>query len=246
MTDTGSPAGVAGRCGYVQIDRMMAPLALATLIAPLTLQPAGAYQEAPPAREPPVAPVEAAPAAGAEPAAAPAVVPPEALAPPLRPGRMVLQVAAAAPAHLAATALVLGAACSGDVVKVRCGKGLEGSGGALAATGIALALLPPLASGSIVYGLGGTDDHTPSFFWTVGAGVAAQGLGFGLAMWTGEPAIGVLSLSLMPVAAEMVAARLTLERDAPLPPGPIPAREAGGAGHRLPSLVVVPVASGTF
>lgn len=178
-------------------------------------------------------------------------VPPEALAPtsppPLRPGRLALQLGAATPAHLASSGLVLAAACSGEIVRVECGKTLKGSGGALAATGIALALLPPLASGAIVYGLGGDEAHTPSFFWTVGAGAAAQALGFGLALATGEPAVGVLSVTLMPVAAEVVAARLSLQRDpiatpGAIPPGPGAAAPAGSDRQ----LVILPVAAFTF
>lgn len=204
--------GLAGVRFRVHIPGMMAPLLLAALAATAGEDTA----------KPDTGPT----------------LPPEALAPtplpPLAPGRIALSVLAAVPAHLASTALVLGAACSGEVIDVRCGKGLEGNGGALALTGSALALLPPLASGAIVYGLGGDEGHTPSFWWTVGAGATGQAVGFGLAMATGEPTVGFLSLTLLPVAAELIAARLTLTPDSGTPPGPSRGQAVGQTAPAAP------------
>lgn len=187
---------------------MVARLLLVVLVGSLVTP---AWAEEAPADPAPVvpgsAPAQAAPAAAVAPVSAAPVV--EAPAAPIRPGSMALQFLVAAPTHLAATGLLLTGACSGEVIDVRCGRSVDGSGGALTATALALAFLPPLASGSVVWGLAGGDGWSPSWLWTVGAGAAGGLAGFGLALATGEPTVGLLSLTAIPAVAEIAAAQLT-------------------------------------
>jgi hypothetical protein len=184
--------------------------------------------------------------AGALQAAPPAYVAPPPDAPPLDVGRLSLAVGVGAPAHFAATGAVLAFACSGAVIGARCDRsGIEGSGGARAATWLLLATLPPLASGAVVWALGDDDAAPASLPWTLAGGAVGQALGFGLALATGSPAVGVLSLTAFPVAGEIAGLLATRTPVAPVAPAaqpvPISATALASDGAWL-----VPIAAASF